>query len=184
MNKFFTTILAIVAMVAFSTKADAAVVNDSLVININVQISHNLEIQWDNGGAPAADFAARNWNLGTAATVNLNTAYDTQTHDPIDLDIRNDTNNVPVQLDLNITDGAANWDHALATGAQNEYVLEYSVNDAVSWNATTVGSASADIISPLVQNDVVNFELRLTTPSSISTGNSGQIVATVFVAPL
>lgn len=184
MNKLFTTILAVAAIFALSAKADAAVVNDSLVININVQISHNLEIQWDNGGAPANDFAARNWNLGTAATVNLNTAYDTQTHDPIDLDIRNDTNNVPVQLDLNITDGSANWDHALVTGTQNEYVLDYSVDNGTNYNATTVGSASTDIASPLTQGDVVNFELRLTTPSSISTGNSGQIVATVFVVAL
>lgn len=183
MYKLFTTLLMVVAMLAMSQKAEAVIntVNDTLVINVTVQIGADLEIEWDDGaGGAANDYAARSWALGTATVVNLSGTYDTATHDSVALDILNSTTNIPIELSMTVTDssGGGGWAHALAIGA-DAFTLSYDVGGG--FTASSLGGPNS-IATGIAPTAVVPFELQINTPSSVTTGSSGAITVTLTAA--
>lgn len=189
MNKLFTTILAILAIVAFSNQAEAAD-NTSLLVNITVQIDHDLIIEWDGTPDTIAD---KNWALGSATAVSLGTAYNTFDHDQVLLDIENKTTVVPISLTIVVTDDG-NWTHVDAKVPNaNEFTMGYNyiANGVVDGTgpysniATAGNTVMATGIPPVgsgVPDDIYSIVLQLEVPDSVNTGISGTIVVGIYAA--
>ncbi len=185
MNKLLTTLLVLTAMLAFSQSAYAVAVtnNDTLVINVTIQLDTLLEIEWDDGaGGVADDYAPRTWALGTAANVALSGTYDTQSDDPLALDVLNSSTVIPMDVTIQIDDAAGGWTYGLAAGADT-FTLGYSINNGGSYTnpaLAVVGNPGTPVaLTTMAIGATMNFELEVGTPSSVTTTNSGAITVTL-----
>ncbi len=162
--------------------------DSTLVVNISITMAQVNEIEWSTGTAQSDKDGNRSWTLTNCA---LNTAYISDTDGTMKeastttitgtdvLDIKN-RSTTPVSLAIQAV--STTWAIAANTGA-DAYKLEFSNNGQSSWTALAENSA-ATLKDPVAGSATQTFDLRLTTPLTVTSGTTPATCAVTITSTL
>jgi hypothetical protein len=181
----------LLAIALLSCTGGAFASDNTLQVVITVSIATVNEIEWVFGSDQTAKDGDRTWAL---SNVNLNTAYlsaadGAMSEIPaggaaaiaagsrgVGLDIQNKSV-TPISLAIVAT--TTTWTLAAAPAAVNEYKLEASINNAGAYLAPLVEATPATLANPVAGSAIQTFDLRFTTPATVSTVTAGVCTVTI-----